>query len=430
MGRTVGRLTALRVGRIKEAGYYPDGGGLYLQVTSSGGRSWLYCYTLNGRQREMGLGAASTVSLARAREKADECRRQCQAGIDPIEARRAERDRARLDAANAITFDEAAKTFIASHRAGWRNAKHAAQWENTLKTYTGPKMGSLSIRAIDTTLVLKVLEPIWTEKPETAGRVRGRIERVLDWAAARGLRSGENPARWRGHLDKLLPARSKIRRVKHHAALPYEELPDFMAELVLQEGIAAAALEFTILTCARTGETIGASWCEIDISNRVWTIPPERMKAGKEHRVPLCDRALAILAEMRRRREGSTNPPQNGTRADVGFVFPGGKRGRPLSNMAMAAVLRRMERDKFTVHGFRSTFRDWAAECTNLPNHVVEMALAHTISDKVEAAYRRGDLFEKRQQLAVAWEEYCALAKTPGAIALLAARYVDSLTIQ
>ena len=302
----------------------------------------------------------------------------------------------RLNAAKAMTFRDCAARYIASHRAGWRNPKHAAQWEATLATYAGPVMGGLSVQAIDTALVLKVLEPIWTTKPETAGRVRGRIESVLDWAKVRGYRAGENPARWRGHLDKLLPARSKVRRVEHHAALPYAELPGFLMSLRDQEGIAARALEFAIVTAARTGEVIGARWSEIDLLEKIWTVPPGRMKAGKEHRVPLSARALAILEEMQPHRH-----------AEDSFVFPGAKLGRPLSNMAFLMLLRRMGRDDLTAHGFRSSFRDWAAERTNFPSEVAEMALAHMVGSKVEAAYRRGDLFEKRSRLMAAWATFC-----------------------
>jgi integrase len=399
---------------------YGDGGGLYLQVTGAGARSWIFRYwvaerdpatgavlrdeqthTARGTSREMGLGSLNVVSLADAREQAIEYRRLRRDGVDPIDARRKAKEQAALDKAKALTFKSAAATYIASHRAGWRNAKHAAQWDATLERYAYPVIGALSVQAIDTSLVMKVLAPIWATKPETAGRVRGRIESVLDWAKVRGFREGDNPARWRGHLSALLPARSKVRKVEHHAALPYAELPSFLVALREQEGIAARALEFTILTAARTGETIGATWDETNMrtANRdeLWTIPLERMKAGKEHRVPLTGRALEILREVRPARD-----------ADARFIFPGGRRGKPLSNMAMTAVLRRMKRGDLTVHGFRSTFRDWAAERTHFPGEVVEMALAHAVGDKVEAAYRRGDLFEKRRHLMDAWAAYCA----------------------
>jgi integrase len=301
-----------------------------------------------------------------------------------------------LDAAKSTTFKQAAEQYIRAHKEGWRNTKHTAQWDSTLATYVYAEFGSLSVQGIDTALVLKVLEPIWTTKPETAGRVRGRIERILDWAKVRGFRQGDNPARWRGHLDHLLPARAKVRRVKHHAALPYGKLPDFLTSLREQEGIAARALEFTILTAARTGETIGATLDEINLVQRVWTISAGRMKAGREHRVPLSGRALTIIEAMTKAR----------TEADQ-FLFPGGRTGKPLSNMAMTETLRRMNRSDITVHGFRSTFRDWAAERTNHPSEVVEMALAHAIGNKVEEAYRRGDLFDKRRRLMADWSRYC-----------------------
>jgi integrase len=395
-----GRLTALKVTRsVGKPGMYADGSGLYLQVTS-GGASWIYRYMLNGRAREMGLGPLALYGLQDARVKALENRRLRHERIDPIEARRAARMKAKLDAAKSITFKQCAESYIKAHRAGWRNGKHAAQWEATLATYAEPTIGALPVQAIDTALVVKIIEPIWTTKPETAGRLRGRIEAVLDWATVRSYRTGENPARWRGHLDKLLPARAKVRKVEHHAAMPYGELPGFLVALREQEGIGARALEFTILTAARTGETIGATWNEISESEKLWTVKGDRMKAGREHRVPLTSRALAILKEMK---------PASGGETD--FIFPGGKRGKPLSNMAMTAVLRRMGRGDLTVHGFRGSFRDWAAERTSFPSEVVEMALAHVVSDKVEAAYRHGDLFDKRRRLMDAWAEY--LTKPP-----------------
>ncbi|MGP0091975.1 MAG: tyrosine-type recombinase/integrase [Xanthobacteraceae bacterium] len=383
MSRTTGRLTALKVSRLTaKPGMHADGAGLYLQVTK-GGASWVYRYMLAGRAREMGLGPLALYGLQDARAKALEARRMRHEGIDPIETRHAARTQARLDAAKAVSFKQCSEAYINAHRAGWHNAKHASQWEATLATYAEPIIGALPVQVIDTALVLRVIEPIWTEKPETAGRVRGRIETVLDWAKVRGYRTGENPARWRGHLDKLLPARSKVRQVEHHAALPYAALPDFLVRLREQEGIAARALEFAILTAARTGEALGARWPEIDLLDKTWTVPAGRMKAGKEHRIPLSARALAILEEMK--------PLADASEA---FVFPGGKHGKPLSNMAFLMLLRRMGRDDLTAHGFRSTFRDWCSERTNFPSEVAEMALAHAVGDKVEAAYRRGDLFE------------------------------------
>ena len=408
MARTTERLTALKVERLTETpGMHADGGGLYLQVTDNGA-SWIYRYMLGGRSREMGLGPLALYGLADARAKALDARRLRHEGIDPIEAKKAARLRLRLDAAKAMTFKQCAEAFIKAHRAGWHNGKHAAQWEATLKTYAEPVIGNLPVQAVDTALVLKVLEPIWTTKPETASRVRGRIESILDWAKAREYRAGENPARWRGHLDKLLPAPSKVRKVRHHAALPYSELPNFLIELRSQPGIAARALEFTSLTAARTNETIGATPHEINGSEKLWTVPAGRMKAKREHRVPLSGRVLAILAE----RESARG-------AEDKFIFPGGKAGKSLSNMAMTEVLRRMSRSDITVHGFRSTFRDWAAERTNFPNEMVEMALAHAVSDKVEAAYRRGDMFEKRRRLMDAWTEFCSRRAPAGTMVSL-----------
>jgi len=387
------------VAKAKRPGMYGDGDGLYLRVTADGAKNWVYRYMLAGRPRWMGLGSVALYGLAEARGKALDARRLRHEGIDPIEARRATRAQVRLDAAKAMTFKQCAQAYIKAHRAGWRNIKHAAQWEATLATYAEPIIGALPVQAIDTALVLRVLEPIWETKPETAGRLRGRIEVILDRAKVLKQRDGENPARWRGHLDKLLPARSRVRKVEHHAALPYNELPNFLTALREQEGIAARALEFTILTATRTGEILGATWAEIDLLDKTWTIPAERMKAGKEHRISLSGRALAIVEEMQPLRHAGD---------DSAFVFPGGKAGQPLSNMAFLMLLRRMKRNDLTAHGFRSTFRDWAAERTDFPSEVVEMALAHAVGNKVEAAYRRGDLFDKRRKVMDAWAAYCA----------------------
>ena len=397
MTQFINRLTALQVTKVKKPGLYADGGGLYLQVSGDGeaklARSWIFRYKRRGKVRDMGLGSLSTFGLADARAKAAECRQQIYAGVDPIDTRKAERIKAVLEAAKALTVRDCVEQYVTAHRAGWRNAKHAAQWTSTIKTYAEPIIGSLTVQNVDTGHVIKIIEPLWSTKPETAARLRGRIEAVLDWATAREYRRGENPARWRGHLDKLLPARTKVRKVKHHAALPYKELPSFMASLRRQEGVSAQALEFLILTAARTGEIIGARIDEI--KGEVWTIPAERMKAGVEHRVPLSAPAMTIMEMMRKECKGD-------------FLFPGGKVGKPLSNMAMLALLDRMGRSDLTAHGFRSTFRDWAAECTDHPSEVPEMALAHTISSKVEAAYRRGDLFEKRRLLMSQWATFCS----------------------
>ena len=343
----------------------------------------------------MGLGSERDVSLAEARVKAADARRQIVNGIDPLAAREGHRVQERLQKAGTTSFAECAKKFIAAHKAGWQNGKHAEQWQNTLDTYAGPVIGELAVKEVDTALVLRVLEPIWAKKPETASRLRGRIERILDYARVRGYRSGENPARWRGHLDKLLPPALNRKNRKHHAALPYDEIGAFMEKVREQEGTAARALEFTILTATRTQEVIGATPGEFDLKKALWTIPAERMKAGKEHRVPLPPPAIELV---------------KGEPAGT-YLFSGGKEGAPLSNMAMLELLRRMGRDDLTVHGFRSTFRDWAAECTSYPSEVCEMALAHAINDKVEAAYRRGDLFEKRRLLMLDWATYCEAPK-------------------
>ena len=403
MARTTGRLTALKVDKAKVSGMYCDGGGLYLRVTEEGTKNWVLRYMLDGKPRWMGLGPVSLFGLLEARAKALDARRLRHEGVDPIEARRAARQQTRLDAAKAITFRECAASYIAAHKAGWHNPKHAKQWTATLATYADPIIGALPVQAVDTALVTKVVEPIWSIKPETAGRLRGRIESILDWAKARGFRQGENPARWRGHLDNLLPARSKVRRVEHHAALPYIEIGGFITALRLQEGTAARALEFAILTAARTGEVIGATWGEIDLNGKAWTIPASRMKAGREHRVPLSARAVEIIASMRKLVGDEVLPEAP--------VFWGANPGKPLSNMAFLMLLRRMERGDVTTHGFRSSFRDWCAERTSFPNEVAEMALAHTVSDKVEAAYRRSDLFDKRRRLMDTWATFCATSK-------------------
>jgi integrase len=403
MTQTLHRLSALNVANIKQRGMYADGGGLYLQVTNNGSRSWIFRFKQNGRTRDMGLGSLTTVSLAAAREIAADCRRRRLADLDPIETRKAERREAQLAAARSMTFDQCRDAFIQTHKAGWRNAKHRDQWTNSLTTYVTPVFGSLPIQSVDVGLVMKALEPIWSTKPETAARIRGRIERILDWAKVRGFRQGENPARWRGHLDVLLPARSKVQKVTHHAALPYGQIGAFMVALRRRESVAARALEFAILTAARTGEVLGARWDEMDLVGKVWTVPPARMKAGREHRVPLSSAAVTLLKEM-----------QSIKQSDL--VFPGERRGKPLSNMSMLMLLRRMSRGDLTAHGFRSTFRDWAAECTSFPSEVAEAALAHVVGDKVEAAYRRGDLFEKRRRLMDAWAAYCATVSGANAL--------------
>ncbi|MFP3272229.1 MAG: integrase arm-type DNA-binding domain-containing protein [Paraburkholderia sp.] len=392
--RSIHGRSALSVVRLTGPGYYCDGGGLYLQVSRAGARSWVYRYRHEGRLREMGLGGLRCVSLADARERAQGCRRQLGNGLDPIEERRRERSQRAAQLARTKTFDECTTAYIKANRAGWKNEKHVAQWESTLATYASPFIGSLSVRDIDTAHIVSVLEPIWEAKPETASRVRGRVEAVLDWAKAHRYRDDENPARWKGHLDKVLPARTKVRKVRHHAALPYTEVAAFMKVLRVQEGLAARALELAVLTAARTSEVIGARRGEFDLEAGMWTVPAERMKAQRAHRVPLSAAAAGLVRRLL-------------DEADTELLFPGGKKERPLSNMAMLTVLRRMKRNGLTVHGFRSTFRDWAAECTTYPNEMAEMALAHTVDDKVEAAYRRGDMFQRRRQMMDDWAMWC-----------------------
>lgn len=390
-----GKLTAREVETLKEPGRYGDGSGLWLHIGPSGGKSWVLRYSFRKKPREMGLGPVGLVSLADARKKARDARRKLLEGIDPLAERDAQRRAAELEAARAVTFIEAAERCLAALETGWKNPKHGQQWRNTLSTYAEPIFGQLPVADIDTGLVLKALEPIWTEKAETASRLRGRIERVLDWAAARGLRNGENPARWRGHLESLLPAPAKVAKVKHHAALPWRQVPEAMARIGEVDGVGAAALRFAILTACRSGEVRGARWKEIDLGSREWVVPEERMKAGRAHRVPLSDAASEVLIQMR--------PLANGT---ASLVFPGKHSGSAISDMTMSAVLKRLDIPA-TVHGFRSSFSDWAAETTDHPHEVREMALAHTISNAVERAYRRGDLFDRRRQLMEEWARYC-----------------------
>lgn len=372
MPQLINRLDALKVRRVIHPGYYPDGAGLYLQVSGGGARSWIYRFTLNGRTRDMGLGSATTFSLAEARQAALEARKLRAAGIDPIEARKSLRVQRRAMGARIVTFREEAEAYIEAHRPGWKNAKHAEQWRSTLETYAYPTLGDVAVGDIDTGMIVKILEPIWSRKTETANRVRGRIERILSRAASRGHRSGENPARWRSHLENILPARGRVAPVRHHAALPYTEIGEFMRQVRGQAGVAARALEFTILCATRTVETIGAEWTEINLADRTWTIPAARMKAKREHRVPLSKRAVEILSSMHRE-----------PNARLVFVKPGDQ--SHLSNGAMLALLDRMGRGNITTHGFRSTFKDWASEQTSFAPEVSEMALSHTVSDTSSA---------------------------------------------
>ncbi len=393
--RAIHRLNSLSVARACARGYQADGGGLYLRVSASGTRSWVFRYAIEGRAHELGLGSFNDFTLAEARERARECRQQRARGIEPLEARRAAIADKKLEALQAITFQECAEKYIAAHEAGWKNQKHCYQWRSTLESYAFPVFGALPVAEIDTALVLKVVEPIWQDKTETASRLRGRIEAVLDWATARGHRSGDNPARWKGHLSNLLTPRRRLHGIRHQPALPYQELPEFVEKLRREAGSPARALEVLVLTAVRTGELLGAKWSEFDLAAKVWIVPAERMKGrrlgDRDHRVPLSDRAVEILRAL----------PIEGD-----LVFPGRQVGKPLSSMSMAKVLKRMKVDGATAHGFRSTFRDWAAECTNFPNEVCEAALAHVVENKVEAAYRRGELFEKRRKLMEAWSTF------------------------
>jgi integrase len=388
-------LTPLTVKNAKP-GRHADGGGLHLLVKESGARSWVFRFMLNGKSRDVGLGTAGPggTSLADARTARDALRLKVKAGIDPLQERQQEAEEAlaMAQAANVagITFKAVAEAYIETNEGSWRNDKHRLQWKNTLSTYVYPVIGDLPVAKVGTAHVLQILEPIWKAKTETASRLRGRMETILDAAKARGYRDGENPARWRGHIAQILPARSRLTR-GHHKAMPYEAVPAFVGALHQRAAVAALALEFAILTAARTGEVIGAKWGEVDLEKAVWTIPASRMKAGKEHRVPLSPRAVEILNAVQELRQE--------------WLFPA-VRGGTLSGMAMSMLLRRMQVD-VTVHGFRSSFRDWCAESTGYAHEVAEMALAHTIDNKVERAYRRGDLFEKRRRLMGDWATFC-----------------------
>jgi integrase len=410
MARQTKRLSARTVATLGKPGRHADGDGLYLIVDASGSKRWAFIFRWRepgssgpGKLREMGLGGLSAVSLSDARERATEARRILAAGRNPID----ERKSAERAKAAARTFGAYADELVKELAPGFRNEKHRQQWASTLKTYCAG-IWDKPLEAIDTSDVLAVLSPIWLSKSETASRLRGRIERVLDAARAKGLRTGENPARWRGHLDALLPRRKRLTR-GHHVALPYPEVPAFVSDLRKRKSVAALGLEFLILTASRSGEVIGAAKGEIDRKAKLWVVPGERMKGGREHRVPLCTRCLEILDAVE---------PLN---AGTDYVFPGQKRGRPLSNMAFDMLLRRMKMD-VTVHGFRSSFRDWAGEATTFPREVAEAALAHVVGDETERAYRRGDALEKRRRLMSAWSNYIAASDHGGKVVPLSTR--------
>lgn len=394
MPRKADELSPLAVSHLKAPGFYAVGvvAGLYLQVLSADSRSWILRTTIGGKRREMGLGGYPDIPLVDAREKARRAKESIELGIDPIDERKAAKSRLMAEQAKAITFKQAAAAFIAAQEHGWKNAKHAAQWTSTLETYAYPIIGSLLVRDVDDAHVLEILNPIWTTKTETASRLRGRIEKVLDWAIAGKYRTGPNPAKWQGNLQLRLAPPSKVAKVEHHAALPYDVMGNFMKDLRQMEGMGARALEFAILTATRSGEVRGATWQEIDLQKGVWIIPESRMKAGKEHHVPLSGEAIALLKALP-------------TMGDNPHVFPGTK--GQISDMTLTAALRRMNRSDLTAHGFRSTFRDWAGERTNYPREVCEHALAHQLKDKAEAAYQRGSLFDKRRMMMNDWAKYC-----------------------
>ena len=411
-------LTELKIKHAKP-GYWLDGDGLYLQVSQSGAKSWIYRFQINGKRREMGLGSLGNVTAKEARRRAAEARALVHNKIDPLEHRKQQAQaaaaRAAQVAAGAITFKKVSLEYIEANRAGWKNVKHVSQWENSLATYAYPVMGDTPIGEVDTAMVLEVVNPIWHSKTETAKRLRGRIELVLSYAKAKGYRSGENPAAWRGHLENVLPKPGKIAPHKPQPALPYDRMSEFMGDLRQREGVSVLCLEFVILTACRSGEALKAKWSEIDEEKGVWTIPAERMKASREHRVPLSDAAMAVIEDAKKVSQGE-------------YIFPGVRSGKPMTDMSLTSLVKRMDAERvrdgverwldktsgkrIVPHGFRSSIRDWAAEVTHYPGEMAEMALAHTVGNKVEAAYRRGDMFEKRRQLMADWATWCEPKKT------------------
>jgi integrase len=405
MARILNRLTAMKVAKAKRPGLLSDGGGLYLRIAPGGSKQFIFRYAMNGRLRDMGLGPTHTLSLEQARERARDARLLRLDGLDPIEAKRARMAALQAADAKAMTFRQCAEGFIKDNEKEWKNAAHHKQWTSTLATYVYPTLGDIPVAAIDTPLVLSVLKPIWTDKTETASRVRGRIEAILGWATVHHYRSGDNPARWQGLLEHALPARSKVAKTEHHAALPYAEIAAFMARLRQDTSAAARCLEFIVLTGARLAEAAEAMWSEIDFAGRTWTIPANRMKGGREHKVPLSNAAMTVLEAMR-------------TMRTCDFVFHGMRAGQPVGARTIQELVRQLG-GEITTHGFRSCFRDWAAERTNFPREVAEMALAHAIPSAVEAAYRRGDLFEKRRRLMDSWAEFCGKPNASGKVVAL-----------
>ena len=395
MAKLVKQLSDIKIKKLSKPGAYPDGDGLYLQIRSSGAKDWFYRYQLGDKGKKKGLGPYPTISLEKAREDAHECRILRKNGIDPIEHQKAKESQKALAESKSITFKDCALAYIEAHKRGWKNKKHLSQWENTLSTYTYPVIGKIAVQDVDIDLIMKILEPIWFEKTETASRVRQRIENVLDWATVRKYRQGDNPALWRGRLDKLLPQRNKVQKPKHFAAMDYRELPLYFKSIRQKDTLTSKALAFTILTVTRTSEARGATRKEIDDKAKSWIIPENRMKTEREHRIPLSVEALKILQEMEPFKRHTDD-----------LIFPGLAQAKPISDASLLKLVKQTH-PTLTVHGFRSSFRDWCAEQTNYPREVAEAALAHVIKDKTEAAYQRGDMFEKRRKLMDSWADYC-----------------------
>jgi integrase len=400
MARTLNRLSALKVEKAKHPGMYADGGSLYLRVAEGGSRQWIYRYVTNGRPRDMGIGPVHVLTLAEAREKAREASRLRLEGVDPIAHKHAQRAAAAVAAASAMTFRQCAEGFIKDNEASWGNPKHRLEWQRSLAKYAFPVLGNLPVASVDTPLVLRIIKPLWQRVPETASRVRGRIENVLGWATVHHYRAGDNPARWQGLLEHALPA---VQKGEHHAAMPYAEVPAFVARLRQETSVPAKCLEFVILTAARLGEALGATWDEVDLDNRIWTVPASRMKAGKEHRVPLSAAAIALLQELHAIRCSD-------------YVFPGAHPGKAIGKNMPLRLLNELTGNGATVHGFRSSFRDWCAERSSFPREVAEAALAHAVPSQVEAAYRRTDFFDRRRRLMDSWSDFCAAPRATGMI--------------